>query len=180
MRRNAAPAAAGAPLPPYAPAPPAWPPPSQEEQQDEAAAAAALAISDRRTLYLVNIFLGSAARFLNSFAAVCEDKLADVHRRILRLDSTLRLLEAKLSGTSKSGDGEGGCPEQEQPQCSPSSPPPPPRHPPDQLDTSSTDSPTTGAEARKVLGIIKSGWDDYPVLVWMIAATASVQQALPI
>ncbi|XP_078441115.1 uncharacterized protein LOC144711065 [Wolffia australiana] len=55
-----------------------------------------VAISDRRTLYLVNIFMGNSANFLNSFAAVCEDKLLDVHRRILRLDSSLRILEEKL------------------------------------------------------------------------------------
>ncbi|KAL4191854.1 hypothetical protein AMTRI_Chr06g169290 [Amborella trichopoda] len=56
----------------------------------------ALSISDQRTLYLVNIFIVDTARFLNRFSALCEQKLADVHRRILRLDATLTLLEAKL------------------------------------------------------------------------------------
>ncbi|KAL5998498.1 hypothetical protein ACLOJK_009441 [Asimina triloba] len=88
-------------------------------------AAAALSISDQRTLYLViisillagwtssssaskvNIFIANTARFLNSFSAICEQKLLHVHRRILRLDATLSLLEAKLrsiDGVGKSED----------------------------------------------------------------------------
>ncbi|XXG49430.1 hypothetical protein AAC387_Pa02g3619 [Persea americana] len=62
---------------------------------------APLSVSDRRTFYLVNIFIADTARFLNRFSAICEEKLSDVHRRILRLDATLMLLEAKL----KSVDG---------------------------------------------------------------------------
>ncbi|KAH9329054.1 hypothetical protein KI387_001162, partial [Taxus chinensis] len=49
----------------------------------------------------VNIFTVHTMRFLNRFSALCEQKLAEVHRRILRLDATLTLLEAKL----KSVDG---------------------------------------------------------------------------
>ncbi|MQL92076.1 hypothetical protein Taro_024699 [Colocasia esculenta] len=147
MSWTAAPAAGGAPrslLSPFPQIQSATPPSLEDQQQDEAAAAA-LAISDRRTLYLVNIFIGSAARFLNSFAAICEDKLADVHRRIVRLDATLKLLEAKLSGTSSNASGEGGeegrKPDQEQQHhCSPSSSSSLP--PPDRM--SSTDLPTGG------------------------------------
>ncbi|GLJ44545.1 hypothetical protein SUGI_0935350 [Cryptomeria japonica] len=58
-------------------------------------------MSDKRTIYLVNVFVVHTVRFLNRFSALCEQKLAEVHRRILRLDATLTLLEAKL----KSVDG---------------------------------------------------------------------------
>ncbi|XP_077251715.1 uncharacterized protein LOC143890928 [Tasmannia lanceolata] len=61
-----------------------------------------LSVFDQRTLYLVNIFIVNTTRFLNRFSAICEEKLADVHR-ILRLDATLTLLEVKL----RSIDGVG-------------------------------------------------------------------------
>ncbi|XP_068667359.1 uncharacterized protein [Aristolochia californica] len=67
---------------------------------------AALAFSDRRTVYLVNIFIANTARFLNRFSSICEEKLADVHRRILRLDATLLLLEAKLRSIDQDGVSE--------------------------------------------------------------------------
>ncbi|XP_058102631.1 uncharacterized protein LOC131246479 isoform X2 [Magnolia sinica] len=66
-----------------------------------------LSVSDQRTLYLVNIFIVNTTRFLNKFSAICEEKLSHVHRRILRLDATLTLLEAKL----RSIDGVGECEE---------------------------------------------------------------------
>lgn len=47
------------------------------------------------------MFVVHTTRFLNRFSALCEQKLAEVHRRMLRLDATLTLLEAKL----KSVDG---------------------------------------------------------------------------
>ncbi|EHA8587751.1 WASH complex subunit 3 [Cocos nucifera] len=75
-------------------------PPQPADEEGEVA----LATSDQRTLYLVNIFIGNTARFLNNFADLCQDKLAHVHRRILRLDASLTLLEAKLRST---------CPKQE-------------------------------------------------------------------
>eukprot|EP00249_Psilotum_nudum_P009662 c22075_g1_i2 orf=99-647(+) len=51
---------------------------------------------DQRTVFLVNIFIVHTVHFLNKFSSICERKLADVHRRILRLDTTVSLLEAKL------------------------------------------------------------------------------------
>ncbi|KAG6467131.1 WASH complex subunit 3-like isoform X1 [Zingiber officinale] len=72
---------------------PEAPPPAAKEEDEEHAE---LSISDQRTLYLVNIFIGNTARFLNSFASLCQDKLAQVHRRILKLDANLTLLEAQL------------------------------------------------------------------------------------
>ncbi|CAA6664198.1 unnamed protein product [Spirodela intermedia] len=129
------------PFPPAAPAAAAAA--ALEDNHDEL-----VAICDRRTLYLVNIFLGSSANFLNSFAAVCEDKLADVHRRILRVDSTLRILEAKLCSASKNsghagrkedGKSELEChrrPSSLAPKTAPSSPP---LHLTDLQDASSSD-----------------------------------------
>lgn len=52
---------------------------------------------DQRPLFLVNVYIIHTVRFLNKFSAVCEQKLAEVHRRILRIDATLTLLEAKLN-----------------------------------------------------------------------------------
>ncbi|RWW79235.1 hypothetical protein BHE74_00012490 [Ensete ventricosum] len=70
MNPRRAPAAAG-----RSPFPIAHPPAEEEEEEE-----ATLAISDQRILYLVNIFIGNTARFLNSYASLCQDKLADVHR----------------------------------------------------------------------------------------------------
>lgn len=53
-------------------------------------------MSEKRTIYLVTVFIVHTTRFLNRFSALCEQKLAEVHRRMLRLDATLTLLEAKL------------------------------------------------------------------------------------
>ncbi|KAJ1704005.1 hypothetical protein LUZ63_003784 [Rhynchospora breviuscula] len=69
-----------------------------EEDENEAEA---LSISDQRTFYLVNIFIANATQFLNSFSAICQDKLSLVHRKILRLDASLALLEAKLRGVQE-------------------------------------------------------------------------------
>ncbi|XP_077250132.1 uncharacterized protein LOC143889712 isoform X2 [Tasmannia lanceolata] len=65
-----------------------------------------LSVFDQRTLYLVNIFIVNTTRFLNRFSALCEEKLADVHRRILRLDATLTLLEVKLRSLDGVGEFE--------------------------------------------------------------------------
>ncbi|XP_042452280.1 uncharacterized protein LOC122036910 isoform X2 [Zingiber officinale] len=63
---------------------PEAPPPAAKEEDEEHAE---LSISDQRTLYLVNIFIGNTARFLNSFASLCQDKLAQVHRFVKKLHS---------------------------------------------------------------------------------------------
>ncbi|CAN6270684.1 unnamed protein product [Urochloa humidicola] len=56
----------------------------------------AVAVSDQRTIYLVSMFIANTVEFLNSFAATCDDKLALLHRKIVKLDSSLALLEARL------------------------------------------------------------------------------------
>ncbi|XP_020113936.1 uncharacterized protein LOC109728032 [Ananas comosus] len=103
-------------------------PPSSSSAAEVAAdeeEAEALSVSDQRTLYLVNIFVGNTARFLNSFASLCQHKLAHLHRffppqislwlidigvtlfsRIVRLDASLTLLESKLKRTYPCQDVE--------------------------------------------------------------------------
>ncbi|KAF3337104.1 WASH complex subunit CCDC53 isoform X2 [Carex littledalei] len=73
-----------------------------EEDENEAEA---LSISDQRTLYLVNIFVANAAQFLNSFSALCQDKLCLVHRKILKLDASLTLLESQLRDIQEEPSG---------------------------------------------------------------------------
>ncbi|KAI3916901.1 hypothetical protein MKW98_014362 [Papaver atlanticum] len=65
-----------------------------------------ISASDQRTLYLVNIFIVQTARFLNRFSFLCEDKLSTVHRRILRLDASLTLLETQLRSISEEEEEE--------------------------------------------------------------------------
>uniref|UniRef100_A0A0D3FU09 Uncharacterized protein n=1 Tax=Oryza barthii TaxID=65489 RepID=A0A0D3FU09_9ORYZ len=67
-----------------------------EEEEEEEESARAIAVSDQRTIYLVNMFIANTVEFLNSFAAQCNDKLSLLHRKIVKLDSSLNLLEAKL------------------------------------------------------------------------------------
>ncbi|RCV32975.1 hypothetical protein SETIT_7G046000v2 [Setaria italica] len=64
--------------------------------EDDEESVRAVAVSDQRTIYLVNMFIANTVEFLNSFAATCDDKLALLHRKIVKLDSSLALLEAKL------------------------------------------------------------------------------------
>uniref|UniRef100_A0A6V7QUS3 WASH complex subunit CCDC53 n=1 Tax=Ananas comosus var. bracteatus TaxID=296719 RepID=A0A6V7QUS3_ANACO len=84
-------------------------PPSSSSAAEMAAdeqEAEALSVSDQRNLYLVNIFVGNTARFLNSFASLCQHKLAHLHSRIVRLDASLTLLESKLKRTYPCQDVE--------------------------------------------------------------------------
>ncbi|KAK8448562.1 hypothetical protein SEVIR_7G051400v4 [Setaria viridis] len=71
-------------------------PPEDAGDEDDEESVRAVAVSDQRTIYLVNMFIANTVEFLNSFAATCDDKLALLHRKIVKLDSSLALLEAKL------------------------------------------------------------------------------------
>ncbi|KAJ4973417.1 hypothetical protein NE237_006591 [Protea cynaroides] len=82
---------------------------SRQQQQNQQKEEAALSVSDQRTLYLVNIFIVDTTCFLNSFSALCEAKLVDVHRRMLRLDSSLTLLEEQLRSGSRFEETVGHC-----------------------------------------------------------------------
>ncbi|KAL6652993.1 hypothetical protein ACP70R_011918 [Stipagrostis hirtigluma subsp. patula] len=72
------------------------PPGDGGDDDDEEESVRAVAVSDQRTIYLVNMFIADTVEFLNSFASLCNDKLALLHRKVVKLDSSLALLEAKL------------------------------------------------------------------------------------
>ncbi|CAN6234550.1 unnamed protein product [Urochloa humidicola] len=70
--------------------------PAPPEDDGDEESVRVVAVSDQRTIYLVNMFIANTVEFLNSFAATCDDKLALLHRKIVKLDSSLALLEVRL------------------------------------------------------------------------------------
>ncbi|XP_040030064.2 WASH complex subunit 3 [Gasterosteus aculeatus] len=55
------------------------------------------AIQQRRVVAYLNQFVVHTVRFLNRFSTVCEEKLANISLRIQQIETTLCILEAKLS-----------------------------------------------------------------------------------
>ncbi|KAG7456222.1 hypothetical protein MATL_G00249410 [Megalops atlanticus] len=55
------------------------------------------AIQQKRIVAFLNQFIVHTVRFLNRFSTVCEEKLASVSLRIQQIETTLSILEAKLS-----------------------------------------------------------------------------------
>ncbi|XP_065670401.1 WASH complex subunit 3 isoform X3 [Hydra vulgaris] len=55
------------------------------------------AINYKRTLAFLNHFVTHTVRFLNRFSGDCENKLRDLQGKIQKLETTLCILEAKLS-----------------------------------------------------------------------------------
>ncbi|XP_067906249.1 WASH complex subunit 3 [Heterodontus francisci] len=55
------------------------------------------AIQQKRTVAFLNQFIAHTVRFLNRFSTVCEEKLASLSLRIQQIETTLNILEAKLS-----------------------------------------------------------------------------------
>ncbi|XP_062374558.1 WASH complex subunit 3 [Sardina pilchardus] len=55
------------------------------------------AIQQRRIVAHLNQFVVHTVRFLNRFSTVCEEKLATISLRIQQIETTLSILEAKLS-----------------------------------------------------------------------------------
>lgn len=55
------------------------------------------AIQQRRTVAYLNQFIVHTVRFLNRFSTVCEEKLASISLRVQQIETTLCILEAKLS-----------------------------------------------------------------------------------
>ncbi|KAM9328609.1 WASH complex subunit 3 [Pholidichthys leucotaenia] len=55
------------------------------------------AIQQRRIVAYLNQFVVHTVRFLNQFSTVCEEKLANISLRIQQIETTLCILEAKLS-----------------------------------------------------------------------------------
>lgn len=54
-------------------------------------------ISPKRMLAFLNHFIVHTSGFLNRFSVICEEKLEDLSVRLQRLETTVCLLEAKLS-----------------------------------------------------------------------------------
>ncbi|XP_077401152.1 WASH complex subunit 3 [Vanacampus margaritifer] len=55
------------------------------------------AIQQRRIVAFLNQFIVHTVRFLNNFSTVCEEKLANISLRIQQIETTLCILEAKIS-----------------------------------------------------------------------------------
>ncbi|GAQ78781.1 hypothetical protein KFL_000180630 [Klebsormidium nitens] len=70
-------------------------------------------VPDQKTLVLVNTFVVHTTQFLNRFAALSENKLADINRRIHRIDAALALLEAKLRSAEQQLGGRAPTPTNE-------------------------------------------------------------------
>ncbi|KAG8439444.1 hypothetical protein GDO86_005596 [Hymenochirus boettgeri] len=55
------------------------------------------AIQQKRTVAFLNQFVVHSVQFLNRFSTVCEEKLSALSLRIQQIETTLNILEAKLS-----------------------------------------------------------------------------------
>ncbi|MEE6507596.1 hypothetical protein FKM82_026907 [Ascaphus truei] len=55
------------------------------------------AIQQKRTVAFLNQFVVHTVQFLNRFATVCEEKLSALSLRIQQIETTLNILDAKLS-----------------------------------------------------------------------------------
>ncbi|KAM8973157.1 WASH complex subunit 3 isoform 2-T2 [Pelodytes ibericus] len=55
------------------------------------------AIQQKRTVAFLNQFVVHTTQFLNRFAIVCEEKLSTLSLRIQQIETTLNILDAKLS-----------------------------------------------------------------------------------
>ncbi|XP_003405343.1 WASH complex subunit 3 isoform X1 [Loxodonta africana] len=55
------------------------------------------AIQQKRTVAFLNQFVVHTVQFLNHFSTICEEKLADLSLRIQQIETTLNILDAKLS-----------------------------------------------------------------------------------
>ena len=58
-----------------------------------------------QTLIITNQLLQATASQLNAFAATCEDKLAAMHYKMIRLEAGVKLLESKLASIPGGGMG---------------------------------------------------------------------------
>ncbi|XP_043743490.1 WASH complex subunit 3-like [Cervus elaphus] len=55
------------------------------------------AIQQKKTMAFLNQFVVHTVQFLNCFSTVCGEKLADLSLRIQQIETTLNILDAKLS-----------------------------------------------------------------------------------
>merc|ERR1712113_304546 len=68
------------------------PPPDSEMKMDSLQP-----VPVKKTLLIVNTFVVNTAAFLNKFVSTCESKLHKIHTDIQRMETTMLLLESKLS-----------------------------------------------------------------------------------
>uniref|UniRef100_UPI0037E94A39 WASH complex subunit 3 n=1 Tax=Semicossyphus pulcher TaxID=241346 RepID=UPI0037E94A39 len=73
------------------------------------------AIQQRRVVAYLNQFVVHTVRFLNRFSTVCEEKLSNISLRIQQIETTLCILEAKLSSIPGLEDVTIDGPSQQQP-----------------------------------------------------------------
>ncbi|XP_068163650.1 WASH complex subunit 3 [Antennarius striatus] len=112
------------------------------------------AIQQRRIVAYLNQFVVHTVRFLNRFSTVCEEKLANISLRIQQLETTLCILEAKLSsipgledvtidGLSQRQPSQANgltTSNQNQTDGQPAEPPPPPEMAPESAGTQKTEA----------------------------------------
>lgn len=55
-----------------------------------------MALNSKRMQTFFNEFLITTTNFLNDFASECEDKFYELERKILRVESNLVIIEAKV------------------------------------------------------------------------------------
>lgn len=61
-------------------------------------------VSPSKTVSSVNLFVINTVNFLNRFSLLCDEKLSQVSTHITRLETTLSILEAKLSSIPELAD----------------------------------------------------------------------------
>ncbi|XP_013416681.1 WASH complex subunit 3 [Lingula anatina] len=93
------------------------------------------AIHHKRTVAFLNHFVIHTSRFLNRFSCVCEEKLMHLSTRIQRLETTMNMLETKISSIpglenitapASSAPSSGTADTQAPPGTAPAAPPAPP------------------------------------------------------
>ena len=61
-------------------------------------------VAPSKTVASVNLFVINTVNFLNRFSLLCDEKLSNVSTQITRLETTLSILEAKLSSIPELAD----------------------------------------------------------------------------
>ena len=109
-----------------------------------------------QTLLMANRLLSATAEQLNTFASAAEEKLIAMHHKMLRLETGVKLLEAKLGSLPGGVDAAAGVsssagpPPPAQPAAAAAAPPPPP--PP---EGAAVAAPSAAAPAEEVSTYVK-------------------------
>jgi len=62
----------------------------------------------RKTLVVINNYIGRTTQFLNHFHSFCEEKLQNLSRSLFKVETMLALLESKLNSVEELGPASGG------------------------------------------------------------------------